>query len=184
MEWHDATDRRTIACGTADVTTDIAVALPATPGTVTLIADGPVTWVDPRIVRDMRMGLPALWAGLFVARALLWHRRRPDREDASGWTQAAWFKAGTVFVSLLTAVLFAEAALRLIGVRVSEVIAAERHDLGQLTRDPLWEDSPRYERRVRRSAHAINEGRQGGIVRLGDVPAAPAPGRLHRVWVL
>jgi lysophospholipase L1-like esterase len=180
IEWRDATDRRAIASGTADVTTDIAVALPATPGTVTLIADGPVAWVDPRIVRDMRMGLPALWAGLFIACALLWHRRRPDREDASGGTQAAWFKAGTVFVSLLTAVLFAEAALRLIGVRVSEGIAAERHDLGQLTRDPLWEDSPRYERRLRRSAHAINEWRYGDIVRMGYVPAAAAPGVLHR----
>src|SRR5258706_4315316 len=176
MEWHDATDRRTIACGTADVTTDIAVALPATPGTVTLIADGPVTWVDPRIVRDMRMGLPALGAGLFIACALLWHCRRPDREDASGWTQAAWFKAGTVFVSLLTAVLFAEAALRLIGVRVSEGIAAERHDLGQLTRDPLWEDSPRYERRLRRSGHANNKRRHGEIARAGYPPASSAPG--------
>ena len=59
-------------------------------------------------------------------------------------------------------------------------IVTERHDLGEVTRDPRWIDSPRYGRRLRAKVDVINEWRHGDIVRMGYVPPAVSDGTLRR----
>jgi lysophospholipase L1-like esterase len=181
IEWRDGMARRTLAAGTAATTTPIACAFPTGTGTVELIADAPVTWVDPRIVRDMRIGRHLLWLGLFIAASLAWHRRAANRSGRTyGWAREVWFKAAAVSTGMTVALLFAEAALRAVGDRVPAGIAAERHDLGEVTRDPRWEDSPRFGRRLRPGVDTISEWRYGDIVRMGFMPLSVAPGILHR----
>ena len=181
VEWHDGEETRTLASGAADAVTAIACAFPTGTGTVELTADGPVTWVDPRIVRDMRIGRHLLWLGLFIACSLVWHRRVVERDGTShGSTSVAYFKAATISASLLTALLISEVALRIVGDRVSSGIAAQRHDLGEVTRDLRWEDTPRFGPRLRRRVDEISEWRYGDIVRMGFIPPAVAPVTLHR----
>ena len=73
-----------------------------------------------------------------------------------------------------------ESTLRALGDRVPSGIAAERHDLGEVTRDPRWIESPRYGRRLRSNVDAMNEWRYGDIVRMGYIPTAATPGTLRR----
>jgi lysophospholipase L1-like esterase len=181
IEWRDGAETRTLAAGRADAVRTIVCAFPTGTGTVELTADGPVTWVDPRIVRPMRIGRHLLWLGLFIACSLVWQRRGVDRDGRShGWTRVAYFKAASISAGVLTALLISEVALRAVGERLSSGIAAERHDLGEVTFDPRWEDSPRFGRRLRRRVDEISEWRYGDIVRMGFIPPAVAPGILHR----
>jgi lysophospholipase L1-like esterase len=181
IEWRDGAEARTLASGTADAATPIACAFPTGTGIVALTADGPVTWVDPRITRDLRIGRHLLWLALFIACSLAWHRRAVDGDGRPpGWTRVAWFKAATFSASTLAAVVLAEASLRAMRERVPSGVAALRHDLGEVTRDPRWDDSPRYDRRMRPRVDAINEWRHGDIARMGFIPTAIAPGTLHR----
>jgi lysophospholipase L1-like esterase len=180
IEWRDGAATRTLASGSADAVTAIVCAFPTGTGTVELTADGPVTWVDPRIVRNMRIGRHLLWLGLFIAGSLVWHRQGMDQEGPShGWTRVAYFKAATISASMLTALLISEVALRAVGEHLSSGIAAKRHDLGEVTLDPRWEDSPRFGRRLQRRLNEISEWRYGDIVRMGFIPPAVAPGLLH-----
>ena len=70
--------------------------------------------------------------------------------------------------------------LRALGDRVPGGIVAERHDLGEVNRDPHWVDSPRYGRRLRASVETLNEWREGDIVRMGFIPPSSNPGPLHK----
>ena len=65
----------------------------------------------------------------------------------------------------------AEIALRAMGDSLPSGIAAERHDLGEVMRDPRWEDSAQ----LRDAGCGVvstpsTNGRYGDIVRMGFIP--------------
>jgi lysophospholipase L1-like esterase len=91
-----------------------------------------------------------------------------------------WFRRLALAGSIAMTIAAVEVGLRALGDRVPGGIAAERHDLGEVRRDPRWEDTIQFGRRLRRRVDAVNEWRYGDIVRMGYVPAAVSDGTLHR----
>ena len=172
-------DRR-LASGDTAVPVSVACPLPSGVGTVELINDSSLTWVDPRLVRDFEMRPHAAALALLLAASMWLARTRPERLPAPAPTPVTWLRAGACCVSIVMTVGMVEGGLWLLGDRVPAGIAAERHDLGEVSRDPRWEDSPRYERRLRARVDAINEWKYGDIVRMGYVPAAVSDGIVHR----
>jgi lysophospholipase L1-like esterase len=90
------------------------------------------------------------------------------------------FKVAAGTISLAAALLVAEVALRALGDQLPNGMVVERHDLGEVTADPHWVDSPHYGRRLRASVDTLNEWREGDIVRMGFIPPPAVPGLLHR----
>jgi hypothetical protein len=91
-----------------------------------------------------------------------------------------WFRRLALAGGIAVSVIVLEAGLRGLGDRVPSGIAAERHDLGEVRKDPRWEDTPELGRRLRRRVDAVNEWRYGDIVRMGYVPQVVSEGVLHR----
>jgi len=170
VTWRDGSTERTLAAGRADRPTPIACDFPTGNGVVELASDGPVTWVDPRIVRGFRVWPHLALLALLAAASIAW----------PGGTRVAWFRVAAASGSALLALLAAEGALRAAGDRLPAGVASERHDLGELTRDTRWEPSARYGRRLRAHVDATNEWRHGDIVRMGFIPPSVSPGTLHR----
>ncbi len=182
IEWRRGTFRRVLAQGTVDGPATIAFAYPTGSGVIELVSDGPLTWVDPRVVRDLPL-VPYVWAlGLSLLCWVTWRLRSRTESPASfmGFNPYALLKTAAVAVSLIVSLLVTEVALRALGDHVPRGIAAERHDLGEVNRDPHWVDSPRYGRRLRASVDTVNEWRDGDIVRMGFIPPSAVPGPLHR----
>lgn len=182
IEWRRGTARRVLAQGTVDGPASIAGAYPTGSGVIELVSDGPLTWVDPRVVRDLPL-VPYVWAiGLSILCWLTWRLRSRTESPASfmGFNPFVLIKTAAVAASLIVSLLVTEVALRALGDHVPRGIAAERHDLGEVNRDPHWVDSPRYGRRLRASVDTVNEWRDGDIVRMGFIPPSAVPGPLHR----
>ncbi|MDP3718859.1 MAG: hypothetical protein Q8T13_13925 [Acidobacteriota bacterium] len=182
IEWRRGTSRRVLAQGTVDAPAAIAFAYPTGNGVIELVSDGPLTWVDPRVVRDLPL-VPYGWTfGLSILCWLTWRLRNRAESPAlvMGFNPLVLLKAAAVAVSLIVSLLVTEVALRALGDHVPRGIAAERHDLGEVNRDPHWVDSPRYGRRLRASVDTMNEWRDGDIVRMGFIPPSAVPGPLHR----
>jgi len=179
VEWHHGSARRVLARGTISEPTDIACAYPGGTGVIELVSDGAVAWVDPRVVRDLRLVPHALTlAILFLCWIAFTHGSVDD--DFADRTSFAGFRFAAAAIAVLAALLVSEAALRALGDRIPSGIASERHDLGEVTRDPRWIDSPRFGRRLRAGVNALNEWRHGDIVRMGYIPAPAAGGVSHR----
>jgi lysophospholipase L1-like esterase len=182
IEWRDSSSHRVLAQGSADQARSIACASPRGRGTIELVSDQAVAWVDPRIVQDGETG----WYGLALAMLLLssiaWARWRqvPRDSEAGDSTRIFWFKVLAVSVGTAVPLLASETALRLMGDAAPSGILEQRHDLGEVTRDARWEYTPRYGRRLRPNVNKLNEWRYGDIVRLGFVPAAVSDGTMHR----
>lgn len=182
IEWHRGAARRVLAQGTVDGSASIACAYPTGTGVLELVSDGAVTWVDPRVVRTLPVW-PYVWVvGLLILGRLAWTRRGLARQPPSffGMSQLTLLKAGAATVSLAAALLVSEGMLRALGDRVPGGIVTERHDLGEVNRDPHWIDSPRYGRRLRASVETLNEWRDGDIVRMGFIPPPSMAGFLHK----
>ena len=81
---------------------------------------------------------------------------------------------------MLIAAASLEVGLRALGDRAPAAILAERHDLGEVRKDPRWEYTPRYGRRLRANVREVSEWRYGDIVRMGFVPAGVTNGVLRR----
>jgi lysophospholipase L1-like esterase len=159
----------------------VVAPLPTDPGVVELVSDGALTWIDPRVVRDLHAAPHATALAILLIVSLgLTRRRRTDVVVPARVAPPVWFKMCAPCVSLTLALLILEGGLRLLGDRVPPGIAAERHDLGEVRRDPRWEESARYERRLRPNVNAVNEWRYGDIVRMGYIPAAVSDGIVHR----
>jgi hypothetical protein len=69
-----------------------------------------------------------------------------------------------------------EVGLRALGNRAPAAILAERHDLGEVRKDPRWELTSRYGRRPSHAVDDMSEWRHGAIVRMGFIPAAVSDG--------
>ena len=178
VEWHDGSARRVLAQGTINRPTDLACSYPGGTGVIEFVSDGAVTWVDPRVVRDLRVVPHALTLAILFLCWLAVTRGSVD-DDAANRTPFAVFRFAAAASGVLAALLVSEAALRALGDRIPSGIASERHDLGEVTRDPRWIDSPRYGRRLRAGVNALNEWRHGDIVRMGYIPTPPTGGVLH-----
>lgn len=181
IRWRDGSVERTLASGNADAPTTITCAYPTGNGVIELASEGPVTWVDPRVVRNLRIGRHLVVLAIAFVGLMLWRRRIPVAAGSeSGATRLALFRTATVCSSFVLVLLAAEAALRAAGDRVPGGVAGERHDLGEVMRDVRWEDSPRFGRRLRSGVDVINEWKYGDIVRMGYIPPAVSPSTLHR----
>jgi lysophospholipase L1-like esterase len=181
IEWDDDSSHRVLARGFADRPTTIASPYPTGPGRLALVSDGAVTWVDARIVRTFRFWPHLAVLALLATAALAWARReRRAGHAAHGvFERRTIFQATAVAIGVTAAAGASEIALRALGEIAPNGIAAERHDLGEVTRDTRWVDSPRYGRRLRANVDTINEWRFGDIVRMGYIPA-PASAPIHR----
>ena len=182
IRWRDGSTVELIARGDASAPVAIAHAIPARPGVVEFVSHGGLTWIDPRVVRDLRIVPHLVAIVLLLAGSLALSRTRAARLEAvrPPVDRIVWFRrlsmAGGIAVSLLTL----EIGLRALGNHVPGGVAAERHDLGEVRQDPRWEDTPRFGRRLRSRVDAVNEWRYGDIVRMGYVPAALSEGAVHR----
>ena len=179
VEWHHGSARRVLAQGTISEPTDIACAYPGGTGVIEFVSDGAVTWVDPRVVRDLRFVPHALTLAILFLCSLAFTRGRVA-DDPADTTSFAAFRFTAAAIGALAALLVSEAGLRALGDWMPSGIASERHDLGEVTRDPRWIDSPLYGRRLRAGVNALNEWRHGDIVRMGYIPAPATGGALHR----
>jgi lysophospholipase L1-like esterase len=182
IEWRDGSSRRVLARGTADAATTVVCPFPTGSGVVELVSDGSIEWVDPRIVRDQRIGRHAAVFGLIALCSIVWARRgrRAGAAEPGAAMRLAWFKAGAVATGATIALIASEVTLRALIAVGPLGIMTERHDLGEVTRDTRGEDSPRYGRRHRPGVDVLNEWRYGDIVRMGFVPPAVSDGTLHQ----
>ena len=178
IEWQHGPEHRVLAQGPISEPTDIACAYPGGSGVIALVSHGAVTWVDPRVVRDLRFVPHAVTLAVLFLGWIAFTRDQPSG-DVADRTSFAAFRFAAAAIGVLAALLVSEAALRALGDRIPSGIASERHDLGEVTRDPRWIDSPRYGRRLRAGVNALNEWRHGDIVRMGYIPTPPTGGVLH-----
>jgi lysophospholipase L1-like esterase len=182
IEWRSGASHAVLGEGTVDGSKSIALAYPGGTGHLAFVSDGPLTWVDPRIVRGLPMS-PYVWmAGLIALGGLAWIYRGPELQPPSFFavTRVAWLQTALAAASLVFGILVSEAALRSLGEHVPSGLAAERHALGEVNRDPHWMDSPRYDRRLRPGVNTLNEWREGDIVRMGYIASPQIQGPLHR----
>jgi lysophospholipase L1-like esterase len=182
IEWRRGSSREVLAQGVVNGPLSIACAYPTGTGVLELVSGGPLTWADARVVRNLRLW-PHLAAVAFLTICwLVWTRRSPENRAAVFETvpRFAAFKIASAALSVLSALLVSEAALRALGDRVPSGIVKERHDLGEVTRDSRWIESPRYGRRLRSDVDALNEWRYGDIVRMGYIPTPARADTLHR----
>jgi lysophospholipase L1-like esterase len=170
ISWREGDAAQVLAAGVVNGTAAIAAPFPTGNGTIELASDGPVTWVDPRVVRSLQIGPHLILLSMLVAGGVIWQRRM----------HRTFFKVVTVVATFAMSCVAVEAGLRMAGDRAPGGVVSERHDLGEVTRDPRWEPSQRYERRLRAHVDSVNEWRYGDIVRMGYIPEAVSPGTLHR----
>jgi lysophospholipase L1-like esterase len=182
IEWRRGSSSGVLAQGVVDGPLSIVCAYPTGTGVLELVSGGPLTWADARVVRNLRLR-PHVAALAFVTLCwLLWTRRSPENRAAAFETlpRLAAFRMASAVLSVLSTLLVSETALRALGDRVPSGIVTERHDLGEVTRDPRWIESPRYGRRLRNNVDTLNEWRYGDIVRMGYIPTPAAADTLHR----
>jgi lysophospholipase L1-like esterase len=161
----------------------LAAPFPSGTGEIQIVSHGETTWADLRVERGMHIVRPTgLLVGL-LALSLLWTKlSRPfaPTSVAPRRDRQIWFTALTVCASVLVSLLVLEAGLRAVGSRISPGISALRHDLGEPTEDPRWQQTSRYGQRLRPNIDAPSEWRYGDIIRMGFVPPAAGEGLLHR----
>jgi len=175
-----------VARGDMTEPTFVVVGFPTGNGVIEVVSHGELTWSDLRLRRDLRI-TPELWllgallaCSLLCVRALRRHRSTTALPVQPSGESLAWPAMVTMLVGVAMTVVIMEVALRAIGSRLSSGISAARHDLGELTEDPRWQQSPRYGRRINTNVAAMNAWHYGDIVRMGFIPPAVAEGRLHQ----
>ena len=180
IRWTDGSVVDRLAGGETSAPVNVVHAVPARAGRIDFVSHGPLTWIDPRIVRDLRIVPHAIVIVLLLAAALIARRDRSAAAVSIVTDRTVWFRRLALAGGIAMSLLALEAGLRALGDRVPGGIAAERHDLGEVRQDPRWEDTLRFGRRLRKGVDAVNEWRFGDIVRMGYVPAAVSDGALHR----
>ncbi len=173
IEWRRGPSHQTLAAGMVTGPMSIVCDYPGGTGNLELVSGGPLTWADARVVRNLRF-----WPHVAVlAGLMLWWGAAATSAPSS---RLAAFRVAALAISLGASLLTFEIALRAVGDRGPGGILSERHDLGEVTPDPRWIESPRYGRRLRPNVEALNEWRYGDIVRMGYIPAPQLKGPLHR----
>jgi len=183
IHWRSAAADRILVDDDAAAATSVAVPIPADAGVVELVSQGRLTWVDPRLVGNLRVTRRAIGLALLLLVSTALARRSRDREPRLRPQDAGrmiWFRRIALTAGVLFTVASLEIGLRALGDRVPLGIASERHDLGEVRKDPRWEDTLRYGRRLRTRVDAVNEWRGGDIVRMGYIPFEVSDGVMHR----
>ena len=183
IHWRRAAADRILVDGDAAAATSVAVPIPADPGVVELVSQGRLTWVDPRLVGNLRVTRRAIGLALLLLVSAALARRSRDREPRlrpQDVERMIWFRRIALAAGVVFTVASLEIGLRALGDRVPLGIASERHDLGEVRKDPRWEDTLRYGRRLRTRVDAVNEWRGGDIVRMGYIPSEVSDGVMHR----
>src|ERR1051325_9224149 len=78
--WRHAGTERTLASGVVEGSAVIASPFPSGNGTIELASNAPVTWVDPRIVRDLKINGHLILLALLLLVSLVWHHRQRNPE--------------------------------------------------------------------------------------------------------
>jgi len=178
VHWREGHDDRVLVRGESQ--TAISAPIPARPGMLELVSRGPLTWVDPRLVTDLRVTRRTLAFVLVGAIAIVIRTRRPRTRSFECASRVVAFRAIAAGCGIIVGVGAFEVGLRALGDRAPTPILAERHDLGEVRKDPRWEYTRRYGRRLRPGVDDISEWRHGDIVRMGFIPADLSDGVLHR----
>ncbi len=154
---------------------DITQPLPPTAGLLDLASQGELVWSDPRVVQETDVapklvGLLALLAAT-VLRAVI--------AVPLVFPQAAWARLGllgglTAGIAASLSLVVAEVGLRTIADRLPSWITASRRNLGEVQRDPRWQDSMRYGPRLSPRLDTFCEWQHGDIVRMGYLPTGLA----------
>ena len=168
IRWRDGGAGRVLARGESAATLPVSAAIPAGSGVLELIGRGPLTWADPRLVSSLRVTRRVLAFVLLAPLAVLAARRQ------------ALFRGVAFAIGLAIAFTALEVGLRALGDRAPAAILAERHDLGEVRKDPRWELTPRYGRRLRAHVDDMSEWRHGDIVRMGFIPPGVSDGVLRK----
>src|SRR5262245_51836520 len=145
--WRDRGSQRLVARGTSADAGTVVAAIPAGPGVLELVAPGPLTWIDPRVVSDLRVMRRAILFLVCGAVALVAARYRPAGCAITLPARRTAFKGMAVVAGALLAAASLEVGLRALGDRAPAAILAERHDLGEVRKDPRWAHTRRYGRR-------------------------------------
>ena len=181
IRWRNAAADRVLAAGEATADTSVTVPIPAEAGVVELVSRGSLTWVDPRLVRQLSIVPHVVALAMVLFAASLPRRRHDDAADRrQDVERMIWFRRIALAAGAAFIIASAEIGLRALGDRVPLTIASERHDLGEVRQDPRWEDTLRYGRRLRTHVDALNEWNHGDIVRMGYIPPEVSDGVLHR----
>ena len=182
IRWRDGAEIAVLARGEATAPLTIVRQIPARAGVLELVGHGPITWVDPQLVRDLRVAPHLLAIALLLAGAAATARLHgaPASTNSNPAERFFWYRRLATAGGIAFGLLALEGGLRALGDRVPGGIAAERHDLGEVRKDPRWEDTPRFGRRLRSRVNAVNEWRYGDIVRMGYIPASVSDNVLHR----
>jgi GDSL-like Lipase/Acylhydrolase family len=180
IRWRDGSTVETLAGGEVSTPVTIVHAIPARDGMLEFVSRGSLAWIDPRLVRDLRVIPHIVAIGLLLAGSFALARRRGPPPARHTGDRRIWFRRVAIVGGLAIGLGMLEGGMRALGDRIPSGIASERHDLGEVRRDPRWEDTPQFGRRLRPRVDAINEWRYGDIVRMGYVPAAVSDGIVHR----
>jgi hypothetical protein len=175
VHWRDNGAHRVLASGQSEGTTPITATIPAGHGMLELVGGGPLTWVDPRLVSNLRVARRALALVFVGALAVVIARRQAARAGVR-----PLFGTVAAAMGVAIAATTMEVGLRALGDRAPAAILAERHDLGEVRKDSRWELTRRYGRRLRAHVDDTSEWRYGDIIRMGFVPAGVSDGVLHR----
>jgi lysophospholipase L1-like esterase len=184
----DAAEQR-LCGGTVVRRTSVTCSFPRGIGLLSVTTTGTATWSDLRLERQMRV-TPQLAVLTIVGIFMLMTRRRAALSRSSDAVAFAgcdvrslsrpWTPVLLAGSSVVLSLVFAELTLRVIGTHISTGISAVRHDLGEPTNDPRWQQTPRYGQRLAANVDAVNEWRYGDIVRMGFLSPAVARGDIHR----
>jgi lysophospholipase L1-like esterase len=178
VKWRDNTRHYVLETGVVTSRTAISRPAPSTAGVLELEADGPVAWMDVRLVRGMRVGPELVVLLLLTAASVSVFRRASPRDRRD--LRSAGFKLVALVGTGVAALGACELALRAMGGRGPAGVLAQRRDLGELWPDERWEDSPVYGRRLRPNVDTENAWQYGDIVRMGFIAPAVSPGNWHR----
>lgn len=177
---------RTLCAGVVSRPGPLACQFPSGSGTLESVVRGDITWADLRIDRTLKLGLGlVVLALLAIAGGLwLWLAHLPWSDPAvwrvSPRAVRAWGGILTLIASTGVTSAAIEVALEAIGTRISPSISAARHDLGEPTADPRWQQSTRYGPRLAANFDGSNVWRDGDIIRMGFLSPALADGTIHR----
>src|SRR4029079_1555648 len=111
--------------------------LPAFEGVLELANHGSLTWVDLRIVRNLRFVPHLIAIALLVCLSFALRRLDPGFAPALDRRgRASVLKLALLAIGISAGLAAAEATLRVLGARAGERIAAQRRDLGEAMPSP------------------------------------------------
>jgi lysophospholipase L1-like esterase len=171
-------ERQVLARGDAALRA-VSQPLPPFEGLLELANHGAMIWADVRIVRNFHFVSHLAALALLAGVSVLFTRRDPAIALGHAERQTA-LNLALLGASIVAGLAMAEVALRMLGPRLGQSLAAQRRDLGEAWPNPRWQETPRYGARLRAGLDTYAEVSFGDIVWMGFVPPEVAPARTRR----